>query len=113
MAGPLSSQLQREWLHSLQSSGVSFLQVQSAFKGGCLHLAYSCEMTCQHKPTMGMVWPLPTLQVQLDIRTGHAQTVEKVLGWLDEEGGVQGTTVCDAGCGTGSLTVPLALRVSF
>ena len=59
-----------------------------------------------------MVWPLPVLQVQLDIRTGHAQTVEKVLGWLDEEGGVQGTTVCDAGCGTGSLTVPLALRVS-
>lgn len=50
-------------------------------------------------------------QVQLDIRTGHAQTVEKVLGWLDEEGGVAGTSVGDCGCGTGSLAVPLALRV--
>lgn len=50
-------------------------------------------------------------QVQLDIRTGHAQTVEKVLGWLDEEGGIKGTAVCDCGCGTGSLAVPLALRV--
>jgi hypothetical protein len=41
-------------------------------------------------------------KVQLDIRQGHAQTVEKVLGWLDAEGGLQGTTVCDAGCGTGA-----------
>jgi magnesium-protoporphyrin O-methyltransferase len=42
-------------------------------------------------------------KVQLDIRQGHAQTVEKVLGWLQEEGGVKGTTVCDAGCGTGAV----------
>jgi magnesium-protoporphyrin O-methyltransferase len=49
-------------------------------------------------------------KVQLDIRTGHAQTVDKVLGWLDGGGGVAGTTVCDCGCGTGSLAVPLALR---
>jgi magnesium-protoporphyrin O-methyltransferase len=49
-------------------------------------------------------------KVQLDIRQGHAQTVEKVLRWLDEEGGVVGTTICDAGCGTGSLAIPLALR---
>jgi hypothetical protein len=41
-------------------------------------------------------------KVQLDIRQGHAQTVDKVLGWLDAEGGVQGTTVADAGCGTGA-----------
>jgi 2-polyprenyl-3-methyl-5-hydroxy-6-metoxy-1,4-benzoquinol methylase len=27
------------------------------------------------------------------------------------EGGVEGVTVCDAGCGTGSLSIPLALRV--
>lgn len=40
-------------------------------------------------------------KVQLDIRQGHAQTVDKVLRWLDEEGGVQGTTVADTGCGTG------------
>eukprot|EP00850_Spirogloea_muscicola_P008203 SM000043S15831 [mRNA] locus=s43:445602:448413:+ [translate_table: standard] len=40
-------------------------------------------------------------KVQLDIRTGHAQTVDKVLGWLLADGGLQGTTICDAGCGTG------------
>jgi len=50
-------------------------------------------------------------KVQMDIRNGHAQTVEKVLRWLDEEGGLEsGTTVCDAGCGTGSLAIPVALR---
>lgn len=49
-------------------------------------------------------------KVQLDIRQGHAQTVEKVLKWIDEEGGVENVTVCDAGCGTGSLSIPLALR---
>lgn len=41
-------------------------------------------------------------KVQLDIRQGHAQTVEKVLNWLDQEGGVKGTTFADAGCGTGA-----------
>jgi magnesium-protoporphyrin O-methyltransferase len=40
-------------------------------------------------------------KVQMDIRKGHAQTVEKVLKWVDEEGGVDGITVADAGCGTG------------
>ncbi|KXZ43318.1 hypothetical protein GPECTOR_94g640 [Gonium pectorale] len=49
-------------------------------------------------------------KVQLDIRQGHAQTVEKVLRWVDEEGSLAGVTVCDAGCGTGSLAIPLALR---
>eukprot|EP00884_Botryococcus_braunii_P011659 jgi/Botrbrau1/20494/Bobra.145_2s0053.1 len=39
--------------------------------------------------------------VQLDIREGHQQTVDKALAWFAEEGGVQGTTICDAGCGTG------------
>ena len=37
--------------------------------------------------------------------------MDKVLNWLDEEGGIEGVTVCDAGCGTGSLAIPLALRV--
>lgn len=32
--------------------------------------------------------------MQLDIRTGHAQTVEKVLGWLKEEK-LTDVTVCD------------------
>merc|ERR1719316_2384565 len=31
-------------------------------------------------------------KVQLDIRTGHAQTIEKVLRWVDEEGGLEGTS---------------------
>ena len=34
-------------------------------------------------------------KVQLDIRTGHAQTVDKVLGWLQDEGGVKGISICD------------------
>ena len=34
-------------------------------------------------------------KVQLDIRTGHAQTVDKVLAWLQDEGGVKGVSVCD------------------
>jgi magnesium-protoporphyrin O-methyltransferase len=37
----------------------------------------------------------------MDIRKGHAQTVEKVLNWVDEEGSLEGISVCDAGCGTG------------
>lgn len=57
-------------------------------------------------------------KVQLDIRKGHAQTVSKVLAWVDADAasgdasspGVAGRTVCDAGCGTGSLTIPLAQR---
>jgi len=60
---------------------------------------------------VGSVRPSASTQVQLDIRQGHAQTVDKVLAWFDEEGGVAGTPVCDCGCGTGSLAIPLALRV--
>ncbi|KAK9918187.1 hypothetical protein WJX75_002121 [Coccomyxa subellipsoidea] len=48
--------------------------------------------------------------VQMDIREGHAVTVDKVLKWLSEGAGVKGITVCDAGCGTGSLSIPLALQ---
>lgn len=47
--------------------------------------------------------------VQMDIRKGHAETVEKVLGLLRREG-LEGVTICDAGCGTGSLTIPLMLE---
>jgi magnesium-protoporphyrin O-methyltransferase len=49
------------------------------------------------------------LSVQLDIRQGHAQTVEKVLRFLNDRP-LDGVTVCDAGCGTGSLSIPLALQ---
>ena len=50
-------------------------------------------------------------KVQLDIRTGHAQTVDKVLKWLDEEGGVKDQSICDSGCGTGAHQCFLFSRI--
>ncbi|XP_027123225.1 magnesium protoporphyrin IX methyltransferase, chloroplastic-like [Coffea arabica] len=47
-------------------------------------------------------------KVQLDIRIGHSKTVENALKMLKDEGSLRGVTVCDAGCGTGSLAIPLA-----
>ncbi|KAG9445173.1 hypothetical protein H6P81_016513 [Aristolochia fimbriata] len=47
-------------------------------------------------------------RVQLDIRLGHSKTVENVMKMLKDEGSLEGVTVCDAGCGTGSLSIPLA-----
>lgn len=47
-------------------------------------------------------------KVQRDIRLGHSKTVENVLKMLKDEGSLEGVTVCDAGCGTGSLAIPLA-----
>lgn len=47
-------------------------------------------------------------KVQLDIRQGHQQTVDKVLDWLEADGNLQGLPICDAGCGVGSLSIPLA-----
>ncbi len=47
-------------------------------------------------------------RVQRDIRTGHQQTVDYVLGWFKNDRNAVGQTVCDAGCGTGSLSIPLA-----
>lgn len=44
--------------------------------------------------------------VQRDIRDGHARTVEKVLDWAAADG----RSVCDLGCGVGSLAIPLALK---
>ncbi|MBW4664149.1 MAG: magnesium protoporphyrin IX methyltransferase [Chroococcus sp. CMT-3BRIN-NPC107] len=46
-------------------------------------------------------------KVQLDIRTGHQQTVDTVLNWLKTDDLTQ-MTICDAGCGVGSLSIPLA-----
>lgn len=46
-------------------------------------------------------------RVQLDIRKGHARSVETVLEWL---GDITDQTICDAGCGVGSLSLPLAQR---
>lgn len=46
--------------------------------------------------------------VQLDIRTGHDQTIQKILNWIQADGDIDGKTVCDCGCGVGSLAIPLA-----
>mmetsp|Transcript_2753 Transcript_2753/g.5969 ORF Transcript_2753/g.5969 Transcript_2753/m.5969 type:complete len:146 (+) Transcript_2753:433-870(+) len=56
--------------------------------------------------------------VQLDIRTGHDQTIQKILNWISDDGDIKGKSVCDCGCGVGSLAIPLAqmgklIRVSF
>ncbi|CAN0906093.1 Magnesium protoporphyrin IX methyltransferase, chloroplastic [Linum grandiflorum] len=47
-------------------------------------------------------------RVQRDIRLGHSKTVENTMVMLKEEGSLRGVTVCDAGCGTGLLSIPLA-----
>ncbi|HTL89914.1 MAG TPA: magnesium protoporphyrin IX methyltransferase, partial [Leptolyngbya sp.] len=47
-------------------------------------------------------------KVQRDIRTGHQQTVDTLLGWLKDDDNLAALTICDAGCGVGSLSIPLA-----
>ena len=47
-------------------------------------------------------------KVQLDIRTGHQQTVDTLIGWLKADDNLASLTICDAGCGVGSLSIPLA-----
>ncbi|MBD2090532.1 magnesium protoporphyrin IX methyltransferase [Microcoleus sp. FACHB-1515] len=47
-------------------------------------------------------------KVQLDIRQGHQQTVDTVLDWMKADGNAADLTICDAGCGVGSLSIPLA-----
>jgi len=47
-------------------------------------------------------------KVQLDIRTGHQQTVDTVISWLRADDNLAGLSICDAGCGVGSLSIPLA-----
>jgi magnesium-protoporphyrin O-methyltransferase len=46
--------------------------------------------------------------VQRNIRKGHQKTVDTVLGWLEADGNLADLTICDAGCGVGSLSIPLA-----
>ncbi|WP_392534696.1 magnesium protoporphyrin IX methyltransferase [Nostoc sp. C117] len=48
-------------------------------------------------------------KVQLDIRTGHQQTVDTVIGWLKADNNLPQLSICDAGCGVGSLSIPLAV----
>ena len=47
-------------------------------------------------------------KVQLDIRNGHQQTIDTVMDWLKADSNLQGLSICDAGCGVGSLSIPLA-----
>jgi len=47
-------------------------------------------------------------KVQLDIREGHQRTVDQVLYWLKQSASLTDLTICDAGCGVGSLSIPLA-----
>jgi magnesium-protoporphyrin O-methyltransferase len=47
-------------------------------------------------------------KVQLDIRNGHQQTVDTVIGWLKSDRNLPELSICDAGCGMGSLSIPLA-----
>ncbi len=47
-------------------------------------------------------------KVQLDIRNGHQQTIDTVVSWLKEDGNLAQLSICDAGCGVGSLSIPLA-----
>lgn len=51
--------------------------------------------------------------VQLDIRNGHDQTIQKILNWIKADGDIKGKTVCDCGCGVGSLAIPLAQMGKF
>lgn len=46
--------------------------------------------------------------VQKNIREGHKQTIETVVNWLKTDENLSELTICDAGCGTGSLAIPLA-----
>jgi len=48
-------------------------------------------------------------KVQRNIRIGHQKTVDAVLSWLQQQGGLESRSFCDAGCGVGSLAIPLAL----
>ncbi|WP_036480834.1 magnesium protoporphyrin IX methyltransferase [Myxosarcina sp. GI1] len=47
-------------------------------------------------------------KVQQDIRVGHQQTIDTVVEWLQQDGNLNEISVCDAGCGVGSLSIPLA-----
>ena len=46
-------------------------------------------------------------KVQRNIRIGHQKTVDDVLSWIKEAGGISQQSFCDAGCGVGSLSLPL------
>jgi magnesium-protoporphyrin O-methyltransferase len=47
-------------------------------------------------------------KVQLAVRIGHQQTVDTLLEWFEADNNLEGLSICDAGCGVGSLSIPLA-----
>ena len=47
-------------------------------------------------------------KVQKDIRIGHQQTIDMVISWLKADDNLAEISICDAGCGVGSLSIPLA-----
>ena len=47
-------------------------------------------------------------KVQRNIRIGHQKTVDAVLAWVAQQNDLEGSSICDAGCGVGSLSLPLA-----
>ena len=47
--------------------------------------------------------------VQKNIRIGHQKTVDDVIGWIQKDSNITEKTFCDAGCGVGSLAVPMLM----
>ncbi len=45
--------------------------------------------------------------VQKNIRKGHQKTVDDVIQWVNKYPEFSKASFCDAGCGVGSLTIPL------
>ncbi len=45
--------------------------------------------------------------VQKNIRKGHQKTVDDVINWLKNQPSINKLSFCDAGCGVGSLAIPL------
>ena len=46
-------------------------------------------------------------RVQKNIRIGHQKTVDDAIQWIKKYPQLSKMTFCDAGCGVGSLTIPL------
>lgn len=42
------------------------------------------------------------------VRAGHSMTRDVVLEWLRDDRNLEGLSLCDAGCGVGTISIPLA-----
>lgn len=54
------------------------------------------------------LWDGEVNKVKEDIRHGHQQIIDTVVDWLKAEKNISSLSICDAGCGVGSLSIPLA-----